>query len=125
MRLLLLATVGGAIGAAMRYLLSFAFLSFERLAAFPWATLTINVSGSVLMGILVGIFLRHWPNAIGMRIFLTTGVLGGFTTFSAFAMEVVALTERGQPVAATAYVVASVGLSIAGCLLGLLAVKTI
>jgi CrcB protein len=125
MRLLLLASVGGAVGAAMRYLLSFAFLSFERLAAFPWATLTINVSGSVLMGALVGVFLRHWPDAVGMRIFLTTGILGGFTTFSAFAMEVVALTERGQPTAAIVYAMASVGLSIGGCLLGLLAVRTI
>jgi CrcB protein len=56
-----------------------------------------------------------------MRIFLTTGILGGFTTFSAFAMEVVALAGRGQPIVATVYVMASVGLSIAGCLLGLLA----
>jgi CrcB protein len=125
MRLLLLASVGGAVGAAMRYLLSYAFLSFERLAAFPWATLIISDSGSVLMGVLVGVFLRHWPAAVGMRIFLTTGILGGFTTFSAFAMDVVALTERGQPTVVVVYVLASVGLSIAGCLLGLLAVRTI
>jgi fluoride exporter len=118
MRLLLLASIGGAIGAGARYLVSVGFVRWWPVE-FPWATLTVNVVGCLLMGVLVAVFLRHWPEASGLRIFLTTGILGGFTTFSAFAMEFVALMERGEPVTAALYVAGSVGLSIAACVLGL------
>jgi CrcB protein len=118
MRLLLLASAGGAIGAGARYLVSVACMRWCA-AEFPWATLTTNVVGCLLMGGLVAVFLRHWPETPGLRIFLTTGVLGGFTTFSAFAMEFIALMERKAPLAAALYVVASVGLSITACVFGL------
>jgi fluoride exporter len=115
MRLLLLAS---AIGAGARYLVSIGFMRW-CVVEFPWATLTINVVGCLLMGGLVAVFLRHWPEAPGLRIFLTTGILGGSTTFSAFAMEVISLVERNASVAAALYVAGSIGLSIAACVFGL------
>jgi fluoride exporter len=118
MRLLLLASAGGAIGAGARYLVSIGFMRWCAVEI-PWATLTINVVGCLLMGGLVAVFLRHWPEAPGLRIFLTTGILGGSTTFSAFAMEVIALVERNASVAAALYVAGSIGLSIAACVFGL------
>jgi CrcB protein len=118
MRLLLLASVGGAIGAGARYLVSVGFMRWWAVE-FPWATLTVNVVGCLLMGMLIGVFLRHWPDASGIRIFLSTGILGGFTTFSAFAMEFVALLERNEPLPAVMYAACTVGFSIAACVFGL------
>ncbi len=118
MKLLLLACAGGALGAGARYL---AYTEVTRIwgAAFPWGTLIINVSGSLLIGMLMAILLIKLPDAIGLRIFLVTGVLGGFTTFSAFSMEFVALMERSEITYALLYAAGSVVLSIAACWLGL------
>lgn len=118
MKLLLLACAGGALGAGARYL---AYTEVTRIwgAAFPWGTLVINVSGSLLIGMLMAILLIKLPDAIGLRIFLVTGVLGGFTTFSAFSMEFVALMERSEITYALLYAAGSVVLSIAACWLGL------
>ena len=118
MKLLLLASAGGALGAGARYL---AYTEVTRIwgAAFPWGTLVINVSGSLLIGMLMAILLIKLPDAIGLRIFLVTGVLGGFTTFSAFSMEFVALMERSEITYALLYAAGSVVLSIAACWLGL------
>ena len=118
MKLLLLASAGGALGAGARYL---AYTEVTRIwgAAFPWGTLIINVSGSLLIGMLMAILLIKLPDAIGLRIFLVTGVLGGFTTFSAFSMEFVALMERSEITYALLYAAGSVVLSIAACWLGL------
>jgi fluoride exporter len=123
MRLLLLASAGGAIGAGTRYLVSAGFMRW-CVVEFPWATLTINVAGCFLMGVLVAVFLRHWPEASDLRIFLATGVLGGFTTFSAFAIEFIALMERKTPMAAVLYGAGSVGLSITACGIGLWLART-
>lgn len=86
---------------------------------FPVGTLTINAVGSLAMGLVAGYFaLRgHLPQE--MRLFLATGVLGGFTTFSAFSLETALLFERGTPGAAILYVALSVALSLAGVALGL------
>jgi CrcB protein len=118
MRLMLLASAGGAIGAGARYLVNVGFMRWCAVE-FPWGTLTINAAGCLLMGVAVAVFLRHWPEASELRIFLTTGILGGFTTFSAFAMESVALIERKAPMAAALYVAGSVVLSIGACVVGL------
>ena len=84
--------------------------------AFPWGTLTVNVVGSFLMGVLAGWLAfkagEGWSQPL--RLFLTTGILGGFTTFSAFSLDAVLIWERGQGGLAAAYVAASVLLSIAG-----------
>jgi CrcB protein len=109
---------GGAAGAASRYL--FNVMMIRTLGvAFPWATLTVNVAGSFLMGVLVALFADRLTLSPEMRGFLTVGLLGGFTTFSAFSLDTIALYERGEITSAAAYVTASVVLSILGLFCGL------
>ena len=79
----------------------------------------MNVAGGVAMGLLAGLFAERFAASQEMRLFLTTGLLGGFTTFSAFSLDAVTLWERGETSAAVAYVAASVLLSVAGLLVGL------
>ncbi len=108
--------IGGALGASARYLTSVAAMRFLG-PGFPWATLTVNVLGSFLMGALV-VAMAHLG---GTRLapLLMTGLLGGFTTFSAFSLDALTLWERGQAVQAGLYVAASVGLSLAAIVLGM------
>ena len=113
MRMLLLASAGGAIGAGTRYLISEWFAT-KGLLGFPWATLLINVTGSALMGLTVGVLMSRAELPAELRVFLATGILGGYTTFSAFSLEIWQLFERGDVGAAVAYIGASVVLSIAG-----------
>jgi CrcB protein len=107
--------LGGALGAAGRYLVGVAAIRLMG-PGFPWATLVVNVAGSLAMGLLVAILLRV-GNAWAP--FLMTGLLGGFTTFSAFSLDAVTLWERGQADLAIAYVSASVVLSVGALALGL------
>jgi CrcB protein len=87
---------------------------------FPAGTLTVNVLGGLLMGALAGFLaVRYATGGQGIRLFLGTGVLGGFTTFSAFSLDAVLLWERGGSLAAIGYVLASVVLSVAALLAGL------
>jgi CrcB protein len=118
MRLLLLVAAGGAIGASARYALNVGVGRWLG-PAFPWATLFANVSGSLAMGLLAGLIIGREGETVALRAFLATGVLGGFTTFSAFSLDFANLVGRGETLAALAYAAASVGLSIAGVLLGL------
>ena len=118
----LLVFFGGGIGAALRHgvnLLSARLLG----AAFPYATLIENVSGSLLMGLLAGYFAFKGEASQPMRLFLATGVLGGYTTFSAFSLDTALLWERGEVALAAAYVLGSVALSIAGLFVGLALVR--
>ncbi|WP_368186382.1 fluoride efflux transporter CrcB [Aestuariibius sp. HNIBRBA575] len=113
---LLQVALGGAIGASARYLTS---VGVGRLfgTGFPWATIGVNVIGSFLMGVLI-VALAHFSQT-RLGPFLMTGILGGFTTFSAFSLDAVALYERGQIGAAGLYVIASVVVSLAALALGL------
>lgn len=113
MHSLLAVAAGGAIGAVARYLLSAQILRVTGLG-FPFGTLSVNVLGGVLMGLLVSLFALHWNAGQELRLFLTVGLLGGFTTFSTFSMETILLFERGQWMAAGLYVLASVSLALAG-----------
>ncbi|HET7910629.1 MAG TPA: fluoride efflux transporter CrcB [Pseudolabrys sp.] len=116
--------VGGGIGAALRHGFN---LAFARLlgTSFPYATLFENVSGSVVMGALVALFAfrtgipHHW------QLFLTTGILGGYTTFSTFSLDVALLYERGEIGLAALYVLLSVLLSIGGLFGGLALVRSV
>ena len=110
---LLSVAAGGALGAVLR------FLAGAALArdGFPVAVLAVNVVGSFAMGLLAVALLR-WGLG-GWQPFAMTGVLGGFTTFSAFSLETVAMLERGEIGAAGLYVALSVALSVAGLMLGL------
>ena len=112
--------LGGALGASARYGVN---LGAARLfgPVFPWATLAVNVAGSLLMGLLVAALGRD----SGWAPLLMTGVLGGFTTFSAFSLDTVLLWERGQAGLALGYVAVSVVLSIAGLAGGLACVRTL
>ena len=122
MRLLLLASVGGALGAGARYIV---YQQVMRLwsGPFPWATLIVNVVGSLLIGVLVALLLGRLPDMTGLRVFLITGILGGFTTFSAFSLDVVELIERGEIAHAMLYLISSVVLSIVACWLGLVTMR--
>ena len=118
--------LGAGIGGALRHGVN---VGATRLLGigFPWGTLTVNVIGGVAMGVLVGWLAlkagETWTQSV--RLFLATGVLGGFTTFSAFSLDAVVLWQRGESVAAGAYVLASVALSIAGLLAGLFVVRVL
>lgn len=91
---------------------------------FPVATLVVNIVGSFAMGVLVGLLARTLPAGQNeIRLFVAVGVLGGFTTFSAFSLDVITLMERGDTVPALVYVAASVLLSVAALFLGLLAMR--
>ena len=120
----LIVFIGGGIGAALRHGFN---LAFARLlgTAFPHATLFDNVSGSVVMGVVAALFAfrsgipQHW------QLFLTTGILGGYTTFSTFSLDVALLYERGEVGLAALYVLLSVALSIGGLFGGLALVRSL
>ncbi|MEO1282446.1 MAG: fluoride efflux transporter CrcB [Pseudomonadota bacterium] len=119
-KLFLLAASGGAIGAGARYLVGVATLRVAGpAAAFPWATFTVNVVGSFAMGMLIELIAQRYSASQELRTFLATGVLGGFTTFSAFSLDVVTLMERKANGMAAVYVASSVALSILALFAGL------
>ena len=119
----LIVFLGGGLGAALRHGVN--LLSARVLGtAFPYATMIENVTGSLVMGLLAGYFAfrsggghQHW------QLFLTTGILGGYTTFSTFSLDVAVLYERGEIGLAALYVLLSVVLSIGGLFGGLALVR--
>ncbi|WP_425073672.1 fluoride efflux transporter CrcB [Sagittula sp. S175] len=119
---LLQVAIGGALGASGRYMTG---LMMTRLMGkgFPWGTLTVNIVGSFAMGVLVVILAHFGGNRFAP--FLMTGVLGGFTTFSAFSLDAVTIYERGQLGLAAGYVAASVVVSIAALFAGLLLARSL
>ncbi len=118
----LIVFLGGGIGAALRHGVN---LAAARLlgTAFPYATLIENVTGSLLMGVFAGYFAFKGDASQSLRLFLTAGILGGYTTFSAFSLDASLLYERGALGLAALYVVASVALSIGGLFAGLALVR--
>lgn len=120
-----LVAAGGALGAWLRFATTQAcavLLGPARAAAFPWATLSVNVLGSVAMGLLVGWMARHGDGE-AWRLVLGVGVLGGFTTFSSFALEVIVLAQRGAMLSAALYVAVSLVAGFAGLLGGLMLMR--
>ena len=113
---LLQVALGGALGASARYLTGVAAMRLIG-PGFPWATLFVNVMGSFLMGVLV-IWFAH-RDLTRLAPLLMTGLLGGFTTFSAFSLDAVSLWQRGEAAAAALYVGVSVALSLAALLAGM------
>ena len=114
--------LGGAAGAWLRYMVSRLWtqaLGPVAAGAFPWATLSVNLAGSLAMGLLAGWLARHGGHGEGYRLLLGVGVLGGFTTFSAFSLEVVTLASRGAIGTAALYAALSLVAGIGGLLLGL------
>ena len=113
---ILAVAAGGAIGSVARYLVGIGSGKLFGIN-FPWGTLIINVTGSFLIGLFIGLFAIRWDASQTVRIFLTVGICGGYTTFSTFSLDTFYLMERGQAVAAGAYIVGSVALSV-GALIG-------
>ena len=123
----ILATVhvalGGAAGAALRYHMGRAmtqWLGAPIVSVFPFATLAVNALGSLLMGLLAGWLVRQGAETSEqMRLLLGVGLLGGFTTFSAFSLEMVMMIQRGQYLFASLYAILSFALGITGLMVGL------
>ena len=121
---LLLVALGGGIGAALRHLSGLMAIRLMG-TAFPWGTLFVNVAGSFAMGLLIGWLVKKGSATTDMRLFLATGVLGGFTTFSAFSLDVANMWERGAGMHAFGYILASVLLSIFAVFAGLWLVRSL
>ncbi len=131
---LLIVAAGGAIGAGLRHLVGLGALRFIG-SAFPAGTISVNIAGSFLIGTLVAWLafkadLTGWLGTLfgsgqNLRLFLATGLLGGFTTFSAFSLDALLLWERGEAGMATLYVLGSVVLSLAGIFGGLALVRAL
>lgn len=120
MQAVLLVGLGGAIGSMARYGVSVLVGRFWA-GSFPLAILLINIAGSFLMGVLVGLLARFLPPMSSeIRLFVAIGILGGFTTFSSFSLDTIILLERGELAQAALYVVLSVVVCLAGLYLGLL-----
>ncbi|WP_254601878.1 fluoride efflux transporter CrcB [Sphingomonas bacterium] len=124
---LILVMLGGAIGAGFRYHVG--GIALRNLGPdFPFGTLMVNIVGGFLMGVLAGTLARPplmGPNSEPLRLFLGVGVLGGFTTFSAFSLETVNMINRGEPVTAASYALASVVGSVLALFAGLLMVRAL
>lgn len=120
----LIVFIGAGIGGALRHGVNLAALRLVG-AGFPWGTLAINIAGSFVMGVVAEYFALKTGLPQQWRLFLTTGVLGGFTTFSAFSLEVALLYERGEVLAAGLYMLGSAVLAVAGLFAGLYVVRTL
>jgi len=124
MKMILSVALGGAVGASARYLFAAQMLRLMG-PGFPWGTLGVNIIGSFAMGVLVELTALRLSIGPEMRVFLVTGVLGGFTTFSAFSLEVANLMERKDAGMALVYALGSVGGSVLGLFAGLWLVRSL
>lgn len=118
----LLVFIGGGIGSMLRHAANLIGASVFGLNI-PAGTLFVNISGSLAMGLLAGWFAFRGHSDQLTRLFLTTGILGGFTTFSAFSLEAALLLERGQTGGATLYVIGSVVIAISGIFAGIAIIR--
>ena len=115
---LLWVAAGGAIGASLRHLSGMAALRIMG-PAFPWGTLFVNVLGSLIMGFFIAWMTKRTGTSPELRLFVATGILGGFTTFSAFSLDLANMVERGAMGSAFSYILASVVISFAAVFIGL------
>lgn len=122
-----LVAIGGGLGSWLRYIVSRMTVSLIgpiRASDFPWATLSVNVLGSFAMGLLVGWLARFGEGGQDLRLLIGVGLLGGFTTFSSFALEFALLVERGAIGSALTYVGLSLVAGFAGLFLGLMLMRS-
>jgi CrcB protein len=124
MSMILAIAIGGALGSIARHYLSSAIYAATG-STFPWGILIVNVLGGLLMGIVVELGALKLNYSLEFRAFLTTGMLGGFTTFSAFSLDTALLIERGDWLGAGLYMVSSVVLSVAALFAGLSLVRSL
>lgn len=114
----LLVAIGGAMGASLRFAVMNLCIAL-RMVAFPYATMLVNIVGSFFIGLLAFYLLHRFANNIGLRLFLLVGLLGGFTTFSAFSLDTLTLINSQRYLASLIYIVGSVVLSIAAAAAGM------
>ncbi len=124
MQLLLLVMIGGGVGAGARYAMQAAIVRWLG-PGFPWWTLAVNVGGCLLMGIAADLVTRRYGGSPELRALLMTGLLGGFTTFSAFALDFAQLMDRRDIAAAIGYASGSFILTIAALYLGIAVARMI
>jgi fluoride exporter len=124
LQLIIAVAFGGALGSVTRYLVGIGSGKLFGIN-FPWGTLIINITGSFLIGLFVGMFATRWDLPQAARVFLTVGICGGYTTFSTFSLDAFYLMERGEAVAAGAYMVGSVVLSVGALIGAMLLVRTL
>jgi CrcB protein len=120
----LLVFFGGGLGAMLRHLVNVTCARCIGIG-FPWGTFIINITGSTVMGLIAGYLAFKGEASQPWRLFVMTGILGGYTTFSAFSLDAALLYERGELALAALYVAGSVGLSIAGLFGGLALVRSL
>ena len=118
MRLLLLVCAGGAIGAGLRHLVNVGAIRLLGIG-FPWGTLSVNIVGSFLMGLLIEALALRYSGSLEVRAFLATGLLGGLTTFSAFSLDFAIQLQRGDHLLAALYLIGTVSLAIIALFVGL------
>jgi len=116
--------LGGALGSMARYATGIYVARWLGMA-FPWGTLIINIVGSFLIGALAESFALRWDVSQSTRVFLVVGICGGYTTFSTFSLDIVTLLNRGETLAAGAYIIASVALGVLALYAGLHAMRLI
>jgi CrcB protein len=119
----LIVFVGGGIGSMLRHAVNQASAATIGVN-FPYGTLLVNITGSLAMGLIAGWFAFHGRGGQLVPLFLTTGILGGFTTFSAFSLDAALLWQRGQIAGAAIYVVGSVGVAMVCVFAGLAIMRT-
>jgi CrcB protein len=124
MKSTLLVFVGSGLGGLARHFLNL-WITAVAGSHFPYGILAINVIGSTAMGLVAGWLAFRSSGAPELRLFLATGILGGFTTFSAFSLDTALLIERGETLSALVYVAASVALSVLGLFIGLWAMRAV
>ncbi len=117
-----LVAAGGAIGSVLRHFCNLAALRLFG-PNFPWGTLSVNILGSFAMGVFIELLARRFGGSNELRLFVATGILGGFTTFSAFSLDFTLLAERGAIGHALGYALASIIVSILALFLGLSLVR--
>jgi fluoride exporter len=121
---ILLVAIGGGLGAALRHLANMGALRLFG-PNFPWGTMGVNVLGSLAMGVFIELLVRRAGSSNELRLFVATGLLGGFTTFSAFSLDFAVLFERGALGQAIFYALGTVILSILALFLGLWLVRAL
>ena len=124
MQTMIAIAAGGALGAVLRHGVNGAVVALAGVN-FPLGIMAVNIIGSLVMGVLTGVFAHFYEPSQTMKAFLTVGVLGGFTTFSSFSLDAVLLWQRGETVQAVFYVAASVLLSIAALVAGMMLVRMV
>jgi CrcB protein len=122
MHIILAVALGGAIGSVLRHLLN-NFIAGVIHSSFPYGIMAVNILGGFAMGCLIAGFADAGQSSQTMRTFLMVGIMGGFTTFSAFSADAVLLWQRGEPVQAMAYAGGSVILSVMALLAGMMLVR--